>query len=340
MRILLLLVLLLSSINCMGYLTHVAKGQYSIMSGTVPIEDVLEDPELDSEIKEKLEHILEVRSFAVENLGLSMSDSYRRISWLDRDYTAVNVTASKELALEPYTWWFPVVGTVPYLGFFERARAETLAESLQEKGWETRVRDVAAYSTLGWFNDPLMSPQLQYSEWYLTTLIIHESAHATVWFPGDVNFNESFATFVETEGALAFYRERDDAESFRLRLKLLEEREKLYDIYHKTARELDALYNSDVSDEEKRSEKIKIIEEMKNKLLLHGSSFHVLNINAYINRDYNNADFLSFLRYTSGQEFFRQRFENCDESWQCFLEDMRELEKLTVRERKKLLQNE
>lgn len=308
------------------YLGHAAAGQAQILWRRQPVEDVIKNPSTDAKTKAKLEHVLAVRQWAGEQLGLS-NGAFRRFTHLDRKAVAWNVTASRELAFIPKTWWFPIVGTVPYLGFFKEEMAEEEAQALRSEGWDVLVQEVAGYSTLGWFEDPLLSPQLDYPEWYLTRLVIHESTHATVWIPGSVDFNESFASFVEIEGALEYARQKEgpESESYKRKIALLKESARVREIFHRTALTLEKLYAGSAPEEEKRQAKKLVIEGFKEELRRRQSEFTTLRLQAYLEREYNNADFLNARRYESGEDWFRSEFESCGKQWKCFLDRMKSL---------------
>ncbi|MCB1307966.1 MAG: aminopeptidase [Leptospiraceae bacterium] len=327
------------SLHCSGYLIRAGYGQMEILWNRRPIAEVLKDDNTPVEIQKRLEHVERVRAFAAERLGLDVRETYTTYTDINREAAAWNVSASRPLAFQPKTWWFPIVGTVPYLGFFDRPRAEAEAESLRQDGWDVIVSDVAAYSTLGWFNDPLLSSQMSYSESYLTSLVIHESAHATIWFPGDVSFNESFASFVEREGARQFDRETFGPDSAELlnRIRYYSEAKQLSDVFHRYALKLQELYNSDRTDSEKTIGKSELIAEFQSELKALQNEFKIINTAALAEKKFNNAHFLSHLRYESGQEYFQLRFDECNADWTCFFKRMRELNDLSAEERRALL---
>lgn len=332
-----LLALWYFSASCLGYLVRAGYGQLEILWERKPIEEIIQNPNTESAIREKLQHVLTVRDFAGTELGLKASASYTTYSQINRPMAAWNVSAAEELALKPKTWWFPIVGTVPYLGFFRRELAEELGAELRSEGWDVVIRGVPAYSTLGWFDDPLLSSQMKYSRWYLARLVIHESAHAAIWFPGDVNFNESFASFVEQEGSLQFYKKNVDEKTFQRRLLISREQQIIAAIFRRYAKKLDSLYQSSLTDTEKRKQKKQLIQTMKTEFQDNKEGITVLNVNNYSQKEYNNANFLSYLRYDSGQDFFRSRFEKQDRNWGLFLKDMRQLSGLSATERQALL---
>lgn len=155
--------------------------------------------------REKLRLVLRARSYARDSLGLETGDSYTTFSQLDSDTLAMVVSAAYRDRFQAYTWWFPIVGRVPYKGYFSLEKAQAAAASLEEKGLDSYVRPTSAFSTLGWFNDPLVSPLLRYDSVSLAATVIHELLHNTVYIAGHTAFNESFAEFVGSRGAIALF---------------------------------------------------------------------------------------------------------------------------------------
>ncbi len=322
------------------YVLKLGWGQLDILHRRRPISDVLKDSATPEEVKKKLLFVEEVRDFAKNQIGLKVNNTYQKYSQLERSNLAWNVIASKKFAFEAKTWWFPIVGTVPYIGFFSREEAEAKANQLEQEGWDVRVQTVAAYSTLGWFDDPLISTQLAYSKWYLAKLIIHECSHATLWFSGDVSFNESFASFVGNQGALEFYRQHYGQLTYQEKLKLIKARQKLTRILVNYTQRLDKLYtsyklhdNQHLIKDEILKKKMNILTKLDKILQAHYKS----KDKPHPKRLLNNADLLSYQRYHSGSSYFMQVFQKCKQQWACFLTKMAELGSLSVKQRKQLL---
>lgn len=306
------------------YLLKAARGQLQILCNRRPITEVLQETE-DPKLKSKLELVLKVQEFSRQKLSLDTGDSFRYFSKIDRDAAAYNVVAAPALSLSPHTYWFPLVGSVPYLGFFSREEAEEHARSLEKAGLDVLVQDVAGYSTLGWFDDPLLSSQLAHSEYGLIRLVIHEAVHSTVWIPGSVAFNESLASFVEEKGSREFIAWQDP-EGKRLQKidDYKKERESYIQLMRATASELKTLYDSQESEQEKKDGKSAILADLR--LQIRNREWKFLNPEKLLAKDYNNAHFLSYLTYHSGNHYFQGVWERCDRDWKCFLERMKELD--------------
>lgn len=199
--------LLCSNLGCIpfGYYHRLAEHQTFILRAKTPIETVLKDPSTSEEIKQKLRLVLEVRDFAMQNLGLNVGSNYLDYVPLKEEAVTFVVNAAEKYELKTYQWSYPIVGKLPYKGFPTKKEAEEEAQKMQ-KQYDTYVRGVSAYSTLGWFDDPIFSSMLSLSEERLVETIIHESVHATVFYKDDADFNERLATFLGQEGAKLFYK--------------------------------------------------------------------------------------------------------------------------------------
>ena len=196
-----------------GYVARAGYEEARILWRRQPIAEILERPDLDPEMRAQLELVEAVRAYAAARLGLRVGGQYGSVATVDADQVVHVVTAAPRRRLEPVTWWFPIVGRVPYRGYFDQAEAEAFAADLERQGNDTVVRPAIAFSTLGWFDDPLLSTMLRDDETRLAETLIHELTHATRYVPGQGAFNESLAMFVGLNGAARFFAERGDAES-------------------------------------------------------------------------------------------------------------------------------
>lgn len=169
-----------------------------------PIDDLLARPDLDAPTRSKLELVLSLRTFA-KRLGLRVGGSYRSFARVDADQIVHVVSAAERLRLQPYSWWFPIVGSLPYKGFFDAANARAEARALERRGFDTVVFPSVAFSTLGWFDDPLLSTLMRHDRTVLATIVLHELFHNTYYRSGQGAFNESFANFVGGRGAIAYF---------------------------------------------------------------------------------------------------------------------------------------
>jgi predicted aminopeptidase len=248
------------------YYMHVGFGEMRVLLGREKIEDAIADnPTLTADEKAKLALVPEIRRFARETIGLADSGSYRTFYDTGSKPISWNVSACAKTSFTPYLWSFPFVGAAPYKGYFDVDDAREEGRRLEALDLDTEVREVTAYSTLGWFEDPVFRRMLSYDVAELANTIVHELTHATVFRSGDADFNESCATFVGGEGALAFLAAKygpDSAELAAARASAHDEAlftEFMGDLYQR----LDRLYTSAAPDAEKLARRKEIFEAAK-----------------------------------------------------------------------------
>ena len=253
------------SVSCtnVGYYSQSLWGGAKVLAKRRPVERMIADPETSPELRETLELALEMRRFAVTDLLLPDNESYRKYASLDREYAMWNVVAAEELSIEPETWCFLIAGCVAYRGYFNPRRADRFAESMRSRGYDVDVGGVAAYSTVGWFADPLLSTFIERPEAHLAGLIFHELAHQKVFIKDDTTFNESFAMAMEEHGALRWLESRglhDRIESYRLVKRWGRE---FADLIAGYRQQLADVYAAEASDAWKRQRKAEILDALR-----------------------------------------------------------------------------
>ncbi len=290
------------------------RGQFRVLMDAQPIDYYLENPNFPDSLKTKIRLIEEVKIFAIGELGLNPSNSYSKVFDQQGKDILWNVSASDEFALEPYEWTFPIVGTVGYKGYFDRAAADSEKARLDELGYDTNIRSVGAWSTLGWFNDPIMSNMLYRREGQLAELIIHELTHGTVFVRDSLRFNENLATFVGYIGAIHYLEKKYGKGSAQVDNYIRSEEDYRMFLAHmlRGAKQLDSLYEeiSDLPIETKREIKQEKIEEIVR--TLDTVSFYQPSRFARIYRQRlpNNANLMSFLRYHSQRDLLTDQYLN------------------------------
>jgi predicted aminopeptidase len=205
-RLVLLVILAIQASGCSPlFVLRASYEEMKILSRRQPITRLVQDDSLPEDERAKLQLVLNVRGFAADSLHLDVGDSYTTFSRLDSDTLALVLSAARRDRFEPYTWWFPIVGRVPYRAFFSERAADRAVASLERQGYDAYVRPTSAFSTLGWFNDPMVSPLLRYDSIALANTVIHELFHNTLFLSGQAVFNESLAQFVGARGAIAYF---------------------------------------------------------------------------------------------------------------------------------------
>lgn len=190
------------------YLLRAGYEEARILLRRRPIAALLADTTVPATLRQRLALVTAARSFAVDSLGLEAGESFTTFSELDRDTLVLVLSAAWRDRLEPYRWWYPIVGRLPYKGFFSLQSAIRERDRMEERGFDTSLRPSAAFSTLGWFNDPLLSTTVRSDTTWLVNTVIHELSHNTLFVAGDADFSESFASFVGARGAEEFFRDR------------------------------------------------------------------------------------------------------------------------------------
>ncbi len=326
LRLLACIVVAVSIAGCeaVGFYPQAVFGQLALLSQRQSVESLIEDTDTDAETRERLQLTQGILDYAEERMGLAARKRYS--SYVHRGDEAVvwNVFAARPFEVEGKRWCYPVVGCTTYRGYFKKPRALRLAASYERRGFETYVGGAAAYSTLGWFNDPLLSTFIHWPEPDLVNLLLHELAHSKVWVSDDVAFNESFASFVGQRGARQWLLDhaREEAwASWQVRHKtnrafrryLLDAKDRLGRIYAATA-------EASVADRERA--KAQAIAGVKRCYAAHR---HVLGNGRYddvMAARFNNAYLVSVGTYESYTEGFAGLFEASRGDWQMFFAEV------------------
>ena len=233
----------LCACSTVGYYAHLAHGEAALLAARKPVARVLADPAADGRLKARLQLAQQARAFASERLALPRNRSYTNYADLHRAYAMWNVFAAPEFSLQPFEHCFPIAGCVAYRGYYTRERADAYAARLRARGMDTWVGGVTAYSTLGFFADPILNTMLRWDDDELAATIFHELAHQRLYVKGDTEFNESYATFVQREG-LSQWRAsrglppesgRDQARADEFNQLVMDARERLQAVYASAA---------------------------------------------------------------------------------------------------------
>ncbi|MBW2256290.1 MAG: aminopeptidase [Deltaproteobacteria bacterium] len=297
--------LALSPNTTVGYLTRQGYFQVELLAGRVPLEEARASAGYRDAQLTRLDWIREIQAFG-DDLGLASGDSYTTInpSW---KRTIYNVSACQRLAFRPVRWHFPIVGRVPYLGFFRREDALQRREALEAQGYDTYVRKAGAYSTLGWFRDPVLPHMLAWPEGTLANTLLHERAHATLWVPGSVRFNESFANFVGNEAQLRYLASTygEDSDEVGEERRRREDRAHYRTLLHEIYAALDALYGDpERSQGEKLRDKGLVLAAIPTRVAALHLHHHEKYMQAVRRGPWNNARLVQFRTYHTSHEQF------------------------------------
>ena len=327
--LLLISVSLMAACQSLGYYAQSARGQFQVFNQSKPIDKWLRKNNADKKLKQKLHWIQQVREFASDELKLPKNKSYTEYADLDRNYVVWNIFAAPKLSLKPHRWCYPIVGCQAYRGYFSRQPAVDFAASLKNQGFDVSVGGVRAYSTLGWFSDPVLNTFINYPENDLAGLIFHELSHQLVYIKGDTVFNESFATLVEIKGVekwlmknatqkeLLIYRQTQNFENAVIKLILR----------HKKA--LEQMYNSKLSDEIKLKQKSQIFSALKDEYekLKQVNEMPKNSWDSWFARDLNNANLIAIGSYYDMVDDFAKLFDKHDGDFNAYFAEVKKIAK-------------
>jgi len=285
-----------------------------------------------------LEYLLQVRQFALQQLPLPDNQSYLDYVQMDRDYVTWNVFATGELSMNNLNWCFPIAGCVSYRGYFDRTDAEAYAQRLAAQGYDTYTGGAGAYSTLGWFDDPVLSTFLEQDRLSLAALLFHELAHQVLYVAGDTEFNESFATTIEQVLLDRWININQQLEPLRQPYQNARVRQDAFTqlvLRNKAARE--QLFVSDQSDAEKRAAKQKLIAQMQQDYQQFRQQWHFDGYDDWIQSGLNNAQLSTIAAYHGLVPGLKKLYEQNGEDLQLFIDQCRQLAALDQDERQSRL---
>jgi predicted aminopeptidase len=237
------------------YVAQAARGQMQVLRAREPIPEVLADPQADAALKQRLQVVRLAREFAWRELGLPDNKSYTTYADIKRRFVTWTVVATPEFSLVPREWCFPIVGCVAYRGYFREEAAERFAQKLRDRGFDTMVGGVPAYSTLGRFDDPILNTMMGYGDDELVSIIFHELSHQVVYVRGDTAFNEAFAVAVEQEALARWLEHRGRGSDLGRYLRRRERQAESLAIVARHRRELTRLYQAPIPESAMRERK-------------------------------------------------------------------------------------
>lgn len=327
-----------SALNAGCYALQAAGGQMAVMSKRQPIARVIADPATEPKVRSQLQSVTAIREFASRELKLPDNGSYRQYADIHRDYVVWNVFAAPEFSLRPKQWCFPIAGCVAYRGYFKQKRALAYAKRLREQGFDVASGGVAAYSTLGHFDDPVLSTMLGWSDVQLASIIFHELTHQLLYVADDSAFNEALATLVEQEGVerwlqaqgrdrdLAAYREQHGRIS------------QVVAMLIQTRTGLSALYAQPLAAHDMRLRKQQEFEALRSRFGAMKSHWNgPVPYEAWFAQPLNNAHLASVATYQVCVPGFARELREAGADLPRFYERARALAKLSVAQRQRLV---
>jgi predicted aminopeptidase len=288
------------------YLFSVALEEGRILWRRQPIETLLAQPDLQPETREKLRLVLAAREYARAALDLRVRGSYASYSYVDREVLSYILMAAPKTDLAPHKWWYFFVGSFPYKGFASKEAAKEEAERFENDGYDVYIRTTSAYSTLGWFDDPLLAHLLKYDSVTLVEVIFHELLHNTLFVKSAVDFNESLANFVGNRAAIDFFRIQrgEGSAEYRRAVRSWKEDVEFSVFIREVAASLRNLYSQDIGEAEKISRREGIFSASQKEWSARIADRPAHRHRGYVRKKLNNAIMAHYLLYLKDLDLF------------------------------------
>jgi predicted aminopeptidase len=329
-----ILAVVLTGCESMVYYKQLISGQIAILNKRQPIHELLDNPDTPEKLKEKLRLVIDIRSFAKNELFLPVKNQYLDFVALDRPFAGWNMWATPEFSFSPKTWCYPIIGCAIYRGYFSKEDAFNYGHQLEAQGYDVYIGGVVAYSTLGWLDDPVFSTFIYRSDIRLAALIFHELSHHLLYVSDDTTFNESFAIAVEQEGLrrwLTAVNNQKASEIYKLDYR---RRQQFIELVMKYRKELETLYAKNLPIPEKRQAKAAVFEKLKDDYRLlkqHWNGYSGYDFWMY--QKMNNAKLISVSTYNDLVPAFLELLKTCNNDLKVFYKKCQDLSKKSKEER-------
>jgi len=308
----LLLLALVSACSTLRFFGQAVGGQWEILRKSRPNKDVIADPSTSPVVRRQLAAVERIRRFASEHLSIPGDASYGKYADLGREHVVWVLYAAPEFSLKPKTWHYPIVGSMDYRGYFSEKDTEDLAAQLRKEGYDVFVGGVDAYSTLGWFHDPVLNTFVNYPDIDLAETIFHELTHRKVFHPGQTVFNESLANVVAEEGVKRWLKHEGRLADLRNYEGRLTRRREFYREIDRSRLDLEALYASGKSAAEKRREKAAILTKLRDQFRELRRRWGGHGLEEWLVQKLNNGHIVSLNIYADKMPVFQNLLAECD----------------------------
>ena len=329
-------VLLMTVSGCAGieYYSQIVSGPMRIVMGKQPVNEVTTDESVDEGLRRRLTLALQARDFAIDTLSLPDNESYTTFYDTKRSFVTWNVVAAQEFSFSPKRWCFPVAGCVSYRGYYAHEDATAYAKELDASGLDVAINGATAYSTLGWFADPLLNTMLNRSDTGIVSLLIHELAHQQLYVGDDSTFNESFASFVEQAGLALWQQQHGSTEQLAELTIRRKRQEDFIALLRSTRNDLQVLFDSAADETMMRQKKAERFTELRNDYeTLKRNWGGYRGYDAWFGRELNNARLVSVATYNDYIPAFQALFEQSNQDFPTFYAAAQELADLPAAER-------
>ncbi|WP_372970805.1 aminopeptidase [Marinobacter sp.] len=315
-----LLITTLSGCTTLGYYSQAVSGHLSLMMSTQPVPRLLDAPSTPTDLRQKLSVAQEAREFAENQLALPVGDAFSTYAELGRPWVVVNLVAAPEFSLQAHRWCYPVIGCQAYRGYYQLEEAQEEEQYFKDEGYDTFIGGVTAYSTLGWFDDPLHSGFTSLPDNRMVALMFHELAHRVVYIDDDTAFNESFATAVELEGLRLWLNQQDDEDGFQRALERLRQRNQTLALVTAATAQLEALYVQQHTrpKAELRQQKAEVFRKLQDDYQAMSADWNQPGPFGENPTELNNANLVLFSQYNQHVPAFRQMIRDHDGDFKAF----------------------
>ncbi|MDO3721092.1 aminopeptidase [Marinobacter sp. chi1] len=337
--IILLIFTFVSGCSTVAYYAQAIGGHTSLMMSGDSIDDLIDSPATETTLRNRLVLVQQARKFARDGLSLPVGDAFTDYVELEHPWVVVNLVAVPEFSLSPHQWCYPVLGCQAYRGYFQLEDARREQRQFDQSGYDTLIGGVTAYSTLGWFDDPLHSGFIALPEERMLALMFHELAHRVVYIGGDTAFNESFATAVELEGLALWVSRHGNPEWFERAKERLQQREQTLALVKHTTSRLDELYRQagQRPDAELRAEKTEVLDQLLAEYDRLSEQWQQPGPFGTQPESLNNANLALFRQYNQYVDGFRQLLRDHDYDFPAFYDAVATLGALPEPERQQQL---
>ncbi|WP_299594107.1 aminopeptidase [uncultured Microbulbifer sp.] len=318
------------------FYSQAATGQLKILAGRKSIDRLVDDEQTDPKLRRQLQWVRAIRAYAAGELHLPVGSAYSDFTQLEDEYALYNVIAAPEFSLSPKRWCYPIAGCASYRGYFDKRDAEAQAGHLRAEGYDVYLGPVPAYSTLGWFDDPVLSSFVDWSPDRLASLLFHELAHRRVYIAGDTRFNESFATAV-SRIALPDWRRRNGLPA--PKVANVEQARRVNGLMVAARKQLQDIYASDLADSEKRSRKASTLRRLRQCYRKESEGWTQDEKFAQMIEKTNNATLALVSEYQSQVPAFVQLYKDSGGDWDAFYRAVEQLGAQSKQERKARLES-
>ena len=327
-------VLPLGGCETVHFYSQAATGQLKVLAGRKPIDRLVQDEQTDPKLRRQLEWVRAIRAYAAGELRLPVGTAYSDFTQLEDEYVLYNLVAAPEFSLSPKRWCYPIAGCASYRGYFKKRDAETQEARLRAEGYDVYLGPVPAYSTLGWFDDPVLSSFVNWTPERLASLLFHELAHRRVYISGDTRFNESFATAV-SRIALPDWRRRNGIAA--PKVANVEQARRVNGLMVSARKQLQDIYDSKATDEEKRQRKANTLQQLRYCYRKVSEGWTEDEKFTRLIEKTNNATLALVSEYQSQVPAFVQLYKDSGSDWEAFYTAVEQLGALPKDERKKRL---